>query len=179
MLLSDKLMRCCAAGTNGCLNFRSRASALNGRVSAKWSRCPGSIALETVWLQCDKAQQVGYLRRLSAGVGRRHPVPIRKASLMAGSTRRVWAEHCGTKQVHSNLQLQNCCSSTPARANKPPQERNAWCQLLAKWLKVSAIRERPVQRYSEVFGLGAEGQDFIVAVDLIHTEFQQTGMTIK
>jgi len=31
---------------------------------------------------------------------------------------------------------------------------------------VSAIHERPVQRYSEVFGLGAEGQDFVVEVDL-------------
>ena len=30
---------------------------------------------------------------------------------------------------------------------------------------VSAIPERPVQRYSEVFGLVAEGQDFVVVVD--------------
>ena len=30
---------------------------------------------------------------------------------------------------------------------------------------MSAIRERPVQRYSEVFGLGAEGQGFVVVVD--------------
>ena len=28
-----------------------------------------------------------------------------------------------------------------------------------------AIQERPVQRYSEVFGLGAEGQGFVVEVD--------------
>ena len=50
--------------------------------------------------------------------------------------------------------------STPTGASKPPQECDAWCQLLAKWLDVSAIRERPVQRYSEVFGIGAEGQGF-------------------
>jgi len=31
--------------------------------------------------------------------------------------------------------------------------------------KVSAVRERPVQCYSEVFGLGAEGQGFVVEVD--------------
>ena len=31
--------------------------------------------------------------------------------------------------------------------------------------RVSAIRERHVQRYSEVFGLGAEGQGFVVDVD--------------
>ena len=30
---------------------------------------------------------------------------------------------------------------------------------------MSAIRERPVQRYSEVFGLGAEGQGFVVEAD--------------
>jgi len=28
-----------------------------------------------------------------------------------------------------------------------------------------AIRERPVQRYSEVFGLGAEEQGFVVVFD--------------
>jgi len=30
---------------------------------------------------------------------------------------------------------------------------------------VSTIRERPVQRYSEVFGLGEEGQGFVVVID--------------
>ena len=30
---------------------------------------------------------------------------------------------------------------------------------------MSAIRERPVQRYSEVFGLGADGQGFVDEVD--------------
>jgi len=30
---------------------------------------------------------------------------------------------------------------------------------------VSAVRERPVQRYSEVFRLGTEGQGFVVEVD--------------
>ena len=30
---------------------------------------------------------------------------------------------------------------------------------------MSAIRERPVQRYSEVFGLGAEERGFVVEVD--------------
>ena len=35
----------------------------------------------------------------------------------------------------------------------------------AKWLRVSAIRERPVKRYSEVFGFGAESQGFVVVFD--------------
>ena len=44
--------------------------------------------------------------RLSAGVERRHPVTIRKASLMAKSMRRVWVcEHCGTRQDRSTLLL--------------------------------------------------------------------------
>jgi len=34
---------------------------------------------------------------------------------------------------------------------------------------VSATRERPVQRYSEVFGFGAEGQGFVVEVDFQFT----------
>ena len=61
--------------------------------------------------------------------------------------------------------LQSCCSSTPTGASKLPEERDARCHLLAKRLKVSAIRERPFQRYFEVFGLGAEWQGFVVEVD--------------
>jgi len=30
---------------------------------------------------------------------------------------------------------------------------------------VSVVRDRPVQRYSGVFGLGAEGRGFVVEVD--------------
>jgi len=81
--------------TNGCLDLRRSAFPLGGQMSAEWSRCPGSIA------RCAR-ESVGPLRssagwmpariwRLSAGVGRRHPVTIRKASLMARSRRRVWA----------------------------------------------------------------------------------------
>ena len=40
--------------------------------------------------------------RLSAGVGRRHPVTIRKASLMVGSIGGY--EHYGTKQESCTLQ---------------------------------------------------------------------------
>jgi len=64
LLFSEKLMSCCAADANGCLDLRRGASALDGRVSAEWSRCPGSWhdMLETVRLHCDEAQQVGCLR---------------------------------------------------------------------------------------------------------------------
>jgi len=94
LLSSDELMTCCAAGTNGCLDLRRRAFALDGRVSAEWSRCPASMARrarDTVaplrrslagWIPVS-------IGRLSAGVGRRHPGTIRKASLMVGSMSRV------------------------------------------------------------------------------------------
>jgi len=42
--LSDKMMGCCAVGTNVCLNLRRRAFALGGQVSAGWSRFPSSMA---------------------------------------------------------------------------------------------------------------------------------------
>jgi len=44
LLLSDELMRCCAVGTNRYLDLNRRVSALDGRASAEWSRCPGSTA---------------------------------------------------------------------------------------------------------------------------------------
>ena len=77
-------MSCCAAGTNGCLDLRRRAAAPDGRVSAEWSRCPDSVAR----LARDSVAPLGRssagwmparIGRLSAGVGRRHPVTIRKA----------------------------------------------------------------------------------------------------
>ena len=86
-------MRCCAAGTNRCLDLRRRAFALYGQVSAEW-RCPGTVA----WHARDSVAPLqrisagwmpARIGRLSAGVGCRHPVTIRKASLMAGSMRWV------------------------------------------------------------------------------------------
>jgi len=78
-------------------------------------------------------------------------------SLLFGRTRsrgRCWATNRLSHHPESSVR---CCSSTPARSSKPPQECNAWCQLFAKWLKVSAILEGFVQHYSEVCGLGAKG----------------------
>ena len=75
------------AGTNGCLGLRYHAFALDGRVSTEWSRCPGSVA----WRARDSVAPLRQssaswmpvrVGRLSAGVGRRHPVTSRKASLM-------------------------------------------------------------------------------------------------
>ena len=98
LLLSDELISCCAAGTNGCLDLRRRAFALGGQVSAEWSWCPGSVALiardSVAPLRRSSAGWMpARMRRLSTGIG---PVAICfvaicKASLMVGSVRWVWA----------------------------------------------------------------------------------------
>jgi len=107
-LLSDEQMSCCAAGTNGCLNLRRRATALDGRESAEWSRYPGSMARRTrdsvaPLRRSSAGWMPARIGRLSTGLGRRHPVAIRKESLMAGR----WGgyEQCGTRQVRSTLRL--------------------------------------------------------------------------
>ena len=77
MLLSNKLMSCCAVGTNGCLGLRLRVFALGGQVSAEWSRCPGSMARRSrdsmAPLRWSSAGWIPVrMGRLSASVGRRH-----------------------------------------------------------------------------------------------------------
>jgi len=178
LLLSDELMSCCGAGINGCLDLRRRAFALDGQVNAEWSRCPGSMARRArdsvAPLRWSSAGWMpARVGRLSAGVGRRHPVTIRKASLMVRLIRRVWAlrhqigaQHSAVECTRAKVAVRSVVS--PAPQPEPAsrlKERDAWCQLLAKWLTVLTIRERPVQRYSEVFGLGVEGQGFVVEVD--------------
>jgi len=66
LLLLEKMMWCCAAGTIGCLDFWRRASVLVGQVNADGADvqalCHGLLG--TVWLHCDEAQQVGGPRGL-------------------------------------------------------------------------------------------------------------------
>jgi len=94
VVVVDELMSCCSAGKNGYLDLRRRAFALDGRVSAEWSRCLGSMtrrARDSVapLRRSSAGWMPARIVRLSAGAGRRHPVTIRKASLMAGSMRWV------------------------------------------------------------------------------------------
>ena len=94
LLLSDKPISCCAAGTNGCLDFRHFVFALDGQMRAEWSRCPGSMARrarEAPMQRSSAGWMPARIGSLSTDVGRRHPVTIHKASLMVGSMRRVWA----------------------------------------------------------------------------------------
>ena len=125
LLLSDKLTRCCAAGTNVCLDLRRRASALDGRVSAEWSRCPGSMARRArdsvAPLRWSSAGWMpARMGRLSAGVGRRHPVTIRKMALMAGSIRRVWvlrhktgAQYSAVECTRARVAVRNVVAPAP------------------------------------------------------------------
>jgi len=125
VLLSEKLMSYCAAGTNGCLDLRRRASALGGRVSDESSRCPGFMARRA-------GDSVSPLRRSSAGwtpvmigrlsavVGRRHPVTIRKVSLMVGSIRRVWslqhqtgAQYSAVEWTRTRVAVRNIAAPAP------------------------------------------------------------------
>ena len=88
LLLSDELMSCYATGT------RRRAFPLGGWVSAEWSRRLCSVArLARDSVDPLRRSSAGWMPAgtggLSAGVGHRCPVTIRKASLIAGSMRRV------------------------------------------------------------------------------------------
>jgi len=76
-------------GYKGCLDLRRHAFALDGQVSAEWSRSPGSMArrardsvapLQRSWAGWMPAR----IGRLSAGVGRRHPDTIRKTRWWQG-----------------------------------------------------------------------------------------------
>jgi len=107
-LLSDNLS-CCAAGTNGCLDLRFRVSALNGQVSAEWSRCPGTMA-QRARDSVDPLRRISagwipvMMGRLSAGAGCRHPVTICKASLIERSIRWVWALRLQTGVQYSAVE---------------------------------------------------------------------------
>jgi len=109
LLLSDELMSCCTAEAHGCRDLRRRASAFDGWVSAEWSRCPGCMARRSrdsvaPLRRSSAGWMPARIGRLSAGVGRRNPVKIYKASLMAESMRRVWALRHQTGAQYSTVE---------------------------------------------------------------------------
>ena len=154
----------CAAGRNGCLDLSCRAFPPSDSVRAGWIKCAGSM------VRCAKQSRLAPLPRRSAGwmpaskgrlsasVGRKQPVAVRRASLITKSMRRVWTLWYQAGDQYSMVEwtrAEVATLSTPARASKLPlQKCDAWCQLFAKWLKVSWVLERPVQPYCEVFGHG-------------------------
>jgi len=87
-LLSNELMSCCLASTNKCLDLKRRAFPLGEPVRAEWNRCPSSMARcnrdSVAPLRRNSASWIpARIGRLSTGLGRKHPVTIRKSSLMA------------------------------------------------------------------------------------------------
>jgi len=90
-------------------------------VSAAWSRCLGSIARRArdsvAPLQRSSAGWMpARMERLSGGVGRRHPVTIRKALLMAGSIRRLSALRHQTGAQYSGFESPSTCMITRSSA---------------------------------------------------------------
>jgi len=157
--------------------LRRRPSVLDGRVSAEWSRCPGSMARRArdsvaPLRRSSACWMPARIGRLSDGVGRRQPVTIRKASLMTGSMRRVWALRHQTGTQYSAIKCTRAKVAIRSVVTQATQldpasrfrsaTRDVSLLLLPKWLKVLAISERPVQRYSEAFGPEAERQGFVI-----------------
>jgi len=93
---SDELMSSCAAGISVSIWDAVHSHLVNRNRSAEWSRCPDSVAwcardsMAPMW-RSSAGWMPARIRSLSAGVGRRHPVTVRKASLMTRTMRRVWA----------------------------------------------------------------------------------------
>jgi len=132
VVVVSKLMSCSAARTNGCLDLRRRAFALDGRVNVEWSSCPGSMAQRPRDIVAPMRRSTAgclpmRIGRLSTGVGRRHPVTIRKASLMARSIKRVRALQRQTRAQHSAVE---CISARVAVSRvfaEAPQSEPANC----------------------------------------------------
>ena len=109
LLLLKRRMSCCAAGTNGCLGLRCCAFAVDGWVSIEWSRCPSSkaqCARDSVTpLQWSSAGWMpARIGRLSTDLGSRHPVSIRKVSLIVWSIRQLWVLWHQTGAQHSAVE---------------------------------------------------------------------------
>ena len=110
---SDKLCNSFRASeANWRLDLSLSLLAAAGSVSWPCRMWPGSkelrLAKESVapWRRSSADWMPERTRRLSVGVGRRHPVTMRKASLRTLSMRR-WGEYarCDTKLEHSTQQL--------------------------------------------------------------------------
>ena len=101
LLLSDELMTKMGVSIWGAMHsYPVDRWALSG------GKCPGFLAPRAAdKLAPSRRSLAGWIRarigRLCAGVRRRHPDTIRKASLMAGSMRRVWALRHQTGEQYS------------------------------------------------------------------------------
>jgi len=96
------------ASKNASADFQNfcRLASKKGAESAVFFRLRGNTVLETVWLHCDEAQQVGCLRGLEGC-----PLVL-DAGIQSRFARRRWwrgrwggYEHCGTRQTRSTLRF--------------------------------------------------------------------------
>ena len=116
-------MSCCAAGTNGCYDLRCRAFTPGERVRAEWRRRPGPMArraegnVTPLW-RSSAGWLPARMGRLFSGVGRRHLVTIRKASLMTGSMRVQYS----VEWIMAKLALRNVVA--PASQPEPASRLN-------------------------------------------------------
>ena len=145
----------------------------DGWASTEWSRCPGSMAQRArdsvaPLHRSSAGWMPARIGRLSAGIKCRHPVTICKVLLI----RQVWTLRHQTgaqySAVECNRSRMTVCRVVGLAPQPEPVNRLRSATRDVSFLQVTqvlAIREQPVQRYSEVFGLGAEGQDFTVVVD--------------
>jgi len=106
------------------MGLRCHAAAPDGRVSAEWSRCPGSMARHPRDSVAPLPRSLAdwmpaRIGRLSAGEGRRHPVTMHKVSLMVASIRRVralWqtgAQYSAVEWTRARMAVRNVVAPAP------------------------------------------------------------------
>ena len=115
-------------GTNGCLDLRRLAFALDEQVSAEGSRYPGSMArrardnVARPWCSffSTKLNRLDACEgRLSAGVGRRHPVTIRILSR--------WSHCCVSVHAVDSMQSLTCTNVPTATPLCCPRRHRKRC----------------------------------------------------
>jgi len=129
-------------------------------VEERWAR--DSVA--PLW-RSSAGWMLARMGRLSADVGRSHPVTIHKMSLMAGSARRVWALRHQTGVQYSAVEWTRAKVAVRNVVAPAPQTKAASRLRVRRVMSTFCEVTRNVQRYSEVFRLGVEGQDLVVVVD--------------
>ena len=115
---------------------------------------------------CDEAQQVRSLAGPAYSMVWKGSVQSQLAYITDGWTGEASVGEARSSAVGWNglgLKAQHFCSYTPSSSSKTPQRCDA---IFCEGLKVSAIRERSVQSYSDVFGRGAKRQGLTIVVYL-------------
>ena len=176
---SDKLCNSFrAAGTNGRLDFSLSLLAACGSVICPCRMLPESkeLRLGKESVACGRRSSAGWMSkrtgRLSVGVGHKHPVTIRKASLRTMSMRRVCAlrhqagaQNSAVEQIGDKAALRNVLAPAPHPEPPSPQQRDARGYFFAQCLKVMMVREHSVQFHTEIGRHWTKWQDFNIVLN--------------